>query len=164
VLGQEFSADLFEGKSELVAEWLGKLPRPDFAEAEAAALIECGRVDPLGCRLLAIPSPTLEFLDAASMFPEGWASKGLIERLESRPAWDATRRTLTFRGRQKRYRSDAGKQMLVLAAFEEEGWPEQIDDPIEPGKIRDTVKALNENLPIRFSVNGDRVAWTQKND
>jgi hypothetical protein len=50
----------------------------------------------------------------------------------------------------KQFRQPAGNQETVLAAFEEEGWPERIDDPLSPNReieprkrLRDTVNALN---------------------
>jgi hypothetical protein len=52
----------------------------------------------------------------------------------------------------KAYRRPAPNQELVLAAFEEEGWPPQIDDPL-PGsyeldtkqRLHDTIVRLNRN-------------------
>jgi hypothetical protein len=52
----------------------------------------------------------------------------------------------------KEFRPPAVNQELVLAAFEEEGWPSRIDDPlpstsnIDPrGRLHDTIKALNRH-------------------
>ena len=59
----------------------------------------------------------------------------------------------------------------MLAAFEEEGWPPRIDDPLPPVKgvdpkqrLRDTIRTLNakqENPLIRFRAagTGEHVIW-----
>ncbi|MBY0455979.1 MAG: hypothetical protein K2V38_01430 [Gemmataceae bacterium] len=72
------------------------------------------------------------------------------------PQWDATARRLSFRGREcKRFAKPAQNQELVLAAFQEEGWPEAIDDPLPGGKLGRTVESLNDRLEhIRFRLNG----------
>ena len=56
------------------------------------------------------------------------------------PRWDAMRRELWL-GNQlvQRFRVPAGAQEAILAAFEEEGWPPRIDDPLSPdGHLRQT--------------------------
>jgi hypothetical protein len=80
-----------------------------------------------------------------------------------RPAWDAERRELRFRGRLvKRFRSPAPNQERVLAALEEEAWPPRIDDPLPPHadqdskrRLRDTIATLNRGQDaIRFFADG----------
>jgi hypothetical protein len=82
-----------------------------------------------------------------------------------RPHWDALRRELTVGGQiVKRFRVPAPNQEAVLSAFEEEGWPAAILDPLPPqdeqdGKQRlhDTIKSLNRSRlarVIRFSGDG----------
>jgi hypothetical protein len=88
------------------------------------------------------------------------------------PIWDPLRRELRYRGQViKRYRVPAPNQELVLAAFQEEDWPEFIDDPLPPVddidpkyRLQVTIKALNRNQvtrPIRFHGNGNglQVHW-----
>jgi hypothetical protein len=80
-----------------------------------------------------------------------------------RPKWDACDGCLYFRGNvAKRFRNAARNQRLILAAFEEQGWDERIDDPL-PGtdgkvpkhRLKDTIKSLNRNLQfIRFLGDG----------
>jgi hypothetical protein len=94
-----------------------------------------------------------------------------IEESSSVPVWDSERRELRFRNRLvKRYRVPAPNQELILAAFQEEGWPNCIDDPLHPGdqdpqrRLQATVKSLNRNqvaplLRFRGNGNGDRVCW-----
>jgi len=88
------------------------------------------------------------------------------------PEWDAIHRELRFAGQVvKRYRVPARNQAAILDAFQEDGWPEFIDDPIPPDGNQDpkhrlsvTIKSLNRNqlLPLlRFHGNGNglQVYW-----
>lgn len=87
-----------------------------------------------------------------------------------RPHWDGDRREFSFREQVlKRFRSPAPNQELVLAAFEEEGWPARIDDPLPPHadqdskrRLRDTIATLNRGQKaIRFQADGlgQGVCW-----
>jgi hypothetical protein len=80
-----------------------------------------------------------------------------------RPQWDSERREFSFRGDiLKQFRSPAPNQERVLAAFEEEGWPTRIDDPLPPHadqdskrRLRDTIATLNRGQKaIRFLADG----------
>jgi hypothetical protein len=79
------------------------------------------------------------------------------------PVWEGTSRRLMFRGQEcKRFRRPAPDQEKILAAFQEEGWPEAIDDPLTSGKLSRTVESLNDRLQhIKFSLNGANtgVCW-----
>jgi hypothetical protein len=84
----------------------------------------------------------------------------------------ATSRTLWF-GSQilKTFNVPAGNQEIVLAAFEDRGWPRCIDNPIPPldgidakRRLHNTLKRLNRSHKrplIRFagSGNGQGVRW-----
>jgi hypothetical protein len=67
------------------------------------------------------------------------------------PSWDAQRRELRLARRLlKRFRVPAPNQEAILAAFQEEGWPNCVDDPLPPKgdlspqrRLHDTIKALN---------------------
>jgi hypothetical protein len=67
------------------------------------------------------------------------------------PRWDNRRRELRVaRKLVKRFRVPAPNQEMILAAFQEEGWPNCIDDPLPPKgdldpkrRLHDTIKALN---------------------
>jgi hypothetical protein len=53
----------------------------------------------------------------------------------------------------------------VLDAFHEEGWPERIDDPLDPSRgsqrLHDTIRSLNEGLQgLRFHADGTGEAIT----
>lgn len=93
-----------------------------------------------------------------------------------RPHWNPRLRELRLSGRLvKRYRVPAECQELILNAFEEEGWPECIDDPLHPvsridagSRLAATIKALNRNQHqplIRFHRNGREglVVWRASN-
>lgn len=70
---------------------------------------------------------------------------------KGKPHYDAEEHELWYRGRLvKRFIRSAPWQEMILAAFEEEGWPGSIDDPL-PGtrtgdpveRLHDAVKGLN---------------------
>lgn len=82
------------------------------------------------------------------------------------PVWDADRRELRDgQTVMKKYRQRAGNQVIILAAFQEQGWPTRIDDPL-PGKgdadptqrLRQTLSDLNKaqkNRPMRIHFEPD---------
>jgi hypothetical protein len=88
------------------------------------------------------------------------------------PRWDGERHELRWGAKLvKRFREPALNQELVLAAFEEEGWPPHIDDPLPSPRscaakerLHDTIKRLNRhqvNRLIRFrgDGSGSGVIW-----
>jgi hypothetical protein len=92
--------------------------------------------------------------------------------LASKPYWDASSRILQFKSQIiKQYRVPAPNQELVLSAFEEEGWPQRIDDPLPPTddidprqRLHDTINRLNRNQQHRLiqflgNGNGRAVKW-----
>jgi hypothetical protein len=89
------------------------------------------------------------------------------------PTWDGDMRVLRWgEVLLKAFRQPAANQELILDAFEEQGWPERIDDPLPPERgmeahqrLRDTVKNLNRShrVPlIRFWTDGtgEGICWT----
>lgn len=81
------------------------------------------------------------------------------------PRWDAMRRELIVDGQiVKRFRLPAPNQEAVLLAFEEEGWPSRVFDPLPPQagqcskrRLHETIKALNRSRfarIIRFQGDG----------
>jgi hypothetical protein len=81
------------------------------------------------------------------------------------PRWDRKRRELTIGNiLVKRFKWPAENQEQVLDAFEEEGWPPRIDDPLIPHpkidpkrRLHDTLKCLNRkqiNACIKFRGDG----------
>jgi hypothetical protein len=91
------------------------------------------------------------------------------------PFWDPTLRALTVNGQViKEYRQPSTKQELVLAAFQEDGWPRQIDDPLPRGHksldcdpkgcLRKVVENLNRaqhpsTVFFSASHNGEAISW-----
>lgn len=103
-----------------------------------------------------------------------WRAAELVEMIRNtrqEPHWDAELRELHLGNESlKRYRQPAGNQTLILAAFEESGWPEKIDDPLPGGhdapsqRLRDAIKGLNKAQDrIRFEADGTGtgITWTQ---
>ena len=74
------------------------------------------------------------------------------------PTWKSDLRELTFRGRVvKRYRVPSGNQELILATFQELGWPRCIDDPLPPNgeldpklRLQATIKSLNRSHLVQM--------------
>jgi len=74
------------------------------------------------------------------------------------PCWDRARQELRVGSVVvKQYKVRAVNQGRVLAAFEEEGWPVRLDDPLPPlpeqdpkRRLHDTINALNRNQKQRL--------------
>jgi hypothetical protein len=95
----------------------------------------------------------------------------------SRPRWDPNRQELLL-GRQvvKQFKVPAPNQEIVLSAFEEEGWPPRMDDPIPPHheidpkrRLHDTINSLNhcqKTALLRFlgDGSGKGIRWEIDND
>jgi hypothetical protein len=85
-----------------------------------------------------------------------------------KPRWNADRRELMF-GDQlcKKFRQKARNQICVLEAFQMDGWPERIDDPLPPKRdtdhrqrLADTIRGL-KNKAICFELDGNEgILWT----
>jgi hypothetical protein len=93
-------------------------------------------------------------------------------RIDDRPRWDVDRQELRLGGLiVKQYKVPAPNQETILAAFEEEGWPDRIDDPIPPvldsapkRRLHDTINSLNRSQKqplLRFlgDGSGQGVRW-----
>lgn len=101
--------------------------------------------------------------ESRSPGPGEWTdtTNGQRERV---PRWDATLKELWLgRTLVKQFKVPAQSQELLLAAFEEEGWPPHIDDPLPPAakidpkkRLHDAIRRLNGNQRrLRFSGAGD---------
>ena len=88
------------------------------------------------------------------------------------PGWDGKLRQLSFNACVvKQFRLPASNQEAVLAAFQDEGWPPSIDDPLpflpeqrSKRRLHETIRHLNanhQNRLIRFRGNGtgEAVLW-----
>jgi hypothetical protein len=90
------------------------------------------------------------------------------------PHWDASLRELRLDGALvKTFTRPAPKQEIILAAFEEEGWPPRIDDPLPPEDDRDPVRCLHDTIvrlnrglcrPLHFRGDGSGrgVRWERR--
>jgi hypothetical protein len=83
-------------------------------------------------------------------------STGSVTAAREVPTWEDIARRLLFQGRVcKQFKRPAPDQEKLLAAFQEECWPDAIDDPLAPGKLSRTVESLNDRLQhIKFRLNG----------
>jgi hypothetical protein len=85
---------------------------------------------------------------------------GSIGARRLKPAWDRERRELVVGGQLvKRFRVPAASQERILDAFEEEGWPQRIDDPlphtnnlVPRARLHDAIKNLNRHHVHRLIV------------
>lgn len=88
------------------------------------------------------------------------------------PKWDDQRRQLRVAAEVvKEFKLPSPNQETVLMAFEEEGWPPRIDDPLPPlaqldprRRLHDTIKALNrkqKSALLRFmgDGSGEGIRW-----
>jgi len=81
----------------------------------------------------------------------GYAVPKQVESQTLRPVWDRDRRELRFGDTVvKRFKWPAGNQESVLNAFEDQGWPTNISDPLDVDpkicpkrRLHDTLKCLN---------------------
>jgi len=93
------------------------------------------------------------------------------------PEWNPVTRELHLGGILiKRFKQPSQNQERVLTAFQEEGWPQRIDDPLlqtgdlDPKeRLRNTIKALNRNqkqhlLKIKGDGTGEGVMWEAHGD
>jgi DNA-binding NarL/FixJ family response regulator len=89
-----------------------------------------------------------------------------------RPQWNEGKRELTVGGvLVKSFHQTSRNQSAILAAFEEEGWPMRIDDPlrqlgdVDPKeRLRATIKSLNRHQQsqlLRFAADGtgEGIQW-----
>lgn len=101
----------------------------------------------------------------------GWLPSFSLLRSQT-PTWDGERHELRVAGQLvKIFKLPSPNQETVLMAFEEEGWPPRIDDPLSPApeidpkrRLHDTLKSLNRNQKnrlIRFMGDGtgEGIRW-----
>ena len=92
-------------------------------------------------------------------------SAGVAKRPpRGQPVWDSERRELRVGGAVvKRFRQPARSQEAILAAFQEEGWPPHIDNPLPShddvdaiDRLHGAIRRLNDqtNHMIRFESDG----------
>lgn len=132
----------------------------------------CFVLTDLGARLMAPPGLNVARADANGLARMVDAPPPRVESAACLPSWDDQRRVLRVGERiVKKFRVPCPCQEAILAAFEEEGWPPAIDDPLRPHpeqnakrRLRDTIKGLNmcqinSILSFRGDGSGTRVLW-----
>ncbi len=95
-----------------------------------------------------------------------------VEEETLQPKWDDQRRQLRVAADVvKEFKLPSPNQETVLMAFEEEGWPPRIDDPLPPlapldprRRLHDTIKALNRKQKCRLvrfmgDGSGEGIRW-----
>lgn len=113
-------------------------------------------------------APRAELEDAVAAYarrPNGQEPKDA-------PHWDGQRHQFRVGGALiKEFKVHSPNQETVLAAFQEEGWPPRIDDPLPPHpeidpkrRLHDTIKSLNRNQKSRLiqfmgDGSGEAVRW-----
>jgi hypothetical protein len=98
------------------------------------------------------------------------------DELPPKPKWDRQRRQLRVGSEiVKEFKLPSPNQETVLMAFEEEGWPPRIDDPLPPQpqldprrRLHDTIKALNRKqkhnlVRFRGDGSGEGIRWEPAN-
>lgn len=132
-----------------------------FALTDAGFVFAAHLIDgPLLSQRQAAPSPRADNADSpASSAP-------------AKPTWDRDRQELRW-GQVvvKQFKVPAPNQERILAAFEEEGWPVHLDDPLPPAaeqdpkrRLHDTINSLNRNQKrplLRFvgDGSGEGLRW-----
>lgn len=128
---------------------------------------------PATCSTTTKPPP----ISPLQLSPDGGARKQARSPSQSvlatRPSWRALERELWVGDViVKQFRWPAPNQELVLAAFEEEGWPVRIDDPLSPHldqdpkrRLNDTVRCLNRKqlhhlIHFRSDGTGEGLFWS----
>ena len=105
--------------------------------------------------------------------PDGWdviSSHDNAERIT--PQWDCDRREIRLGSHVvKQFKLPSPNQETILMAFEEEGWPPRIDDPLptqphlDPKRrLHDTIRSLNRHqkhrlLRFKGDGTGEGVLW-----
>ncbi|MEO8939673.1 MAG: hypothetical protein ABI453_03905 [Isosphaeraceae bacterium] len=111
------------------------------------------------------------FLDRIDQSIQEVAGQAVLPTM-SNPHWDRERSKLLLDGKVIREVSKQAKNILqILDTFEEDGWPDRIDDPIsgppesQPTRCHEAVRSLNEGLKmIRFRSDGTGagITWERK--
>ena len=117
------------------------------------------------------PTPAASTKEDGGVIPFTSAGETKVP-LDRHPRWDAGRREVRLGADVvKRYKVPSPNQESILAAFQEEGWPSRIDDPLPPcndqepkARLHDTIKRMNRGhrmTALRFygDGTGEGVCW-----
>lgn len=147
------------------------------AEVSCTVFLGEGQVDWDGTLTRVIPDSELIQIDWKSSIKPG---DRIVFRKPQQllPNWDEDRRELRFGDIViKKFRKNSARnQVAVLRTFQEDGWPEKIDDPLHGPtfdsrkRLADTIDGLKENhltpnvLTFRGDGTGEGVLWEQVGD
>jgi len=90
----------------------------------------------------------------------------ITDSKNDKPNWNSKRRELIFEGKVlKTFRQPAPNQIAILEAFQQDGWPDRIDDPLPYApnadtrqRLGDAVHRLNKSITsIVFELDGTSV-------
>ncbi len=161
------------------------LPTGDLIFPDRTCFVLTDRGIQLAQALLANHQTVVPDVLRAAEVPRGIEAAEAFESLETasgangrhhqdarRPRWDSERRVLGVNGMiVKCFKWVAVNQQAILCAFEEEGWPPRIDDPLPPQpdqdakrRLSDTIKCLNRKqtnplVHFRGDGTGEGVVW-----
>ncbi len=122
---------------------------------------------------LSLPSmETRAVAEKISIAPADLAAEDFSVNDDAIPYWDPERRELRLMGTLvKQFRLPSPNQETVLQAFQEEGWPTRVDDPLPPvcdlepkRRLHDTIKSLNrhqksKNIRFMGDGRGEGILW-----
>lgn len=122
---------------------------------------------------LSLPTMEEHASPDASAYPQiQVAAQSTSANEELVPYWDPDRRELRLMGTLvKQFRLPSPNQETVLQAFQEEGWPTRVDDPLPPvcdlepkRRLHDTIKSLNrhqkaKNIRFMGDGRGEGILW-----
>lgn len=107
--------------------------------------------------------------EAGVVFAQTCPEPGNVNGLAGKPVWHPSQRELWLGAHLvKRFKQLAPNQECVLAAFQEEGWPARIFDPLPPApgqdskrRLHSTINNLNrshESRLLQFTGGGDGIS------
>ena len=146
------------------------VPQTRFVLTKAGAALTVRILSPTLKSARCLPSLNGQAQPSAAV-----SSQPAVEQscINPKPSWDRDRKVLYFsEWIIKQFRWLAVNQETVLMAFEEDGWPTRIDDPLprrvnqDPKqRLHDTIKCLNRNHSkrvIRFNGDGtgEGIRWS----
>jgi hypothetical protein len=128
------------------------------------------------CKKLQLPNP-LKQRNPNDPFANN-GNVALVEIFsENQPVWEESTHKLHFNGLLvKQFKCPAQNQETVLSAFQEEGWPQTIFDPLIPHpeqnskrRLADTIKCLNRKqktqlITFRGDGSGQGIMWERTHD
>jgi hypothetical protein len=92
------------------------------------------------------------------------------EQEQLKPFWNKNDRKLWYGDTLcASYTRSAPRQETIFDAFQDDGWPSRIDDPLHPGKLADTISDIQRKVrdtPLAFERDGtgEGVLWRPRSE